>query len=75
MIVSGGQGSDEGIPEAEAMAAYLTERGFPAARLACEDRSRTTEENLAFSKAIMDAGRPARSEAHMTRPPPRGAGS
>jgi uncharacterized SAM-binding protein YcdF (DUF218 family) len=59
MIVSGGQGSDERVPEAQAMAAYLVERGFPADRLACEDRSGTTEENLTFSKAIMDAARPA----------------
>ena len=59
LIVSGGQGSDERVPEAEAMAAYLAERGFPAASLVREDRSRTTEENLAFSKAIMDAARPA----------------
>jgi uncharacterized SAM-binding protein YcdF (DUF218 family) len=59
MIVSGGQGSDERTAEAVAMAAYLTERGFPAGQLACEDQSRTTEENLAFSKAIMDAARPA----------------
>jgi uncharacterized SAM-binding protein YcdF (DUF218 family) len=61
MIVSGGQGSDEQVPEARAMAAYLIERGFPADRLACEDRSSTTEENLAFSKAIMDAAGPAGS--------------
>jgi uncharacterized SAM-binding protein YcdF (DUF218 family) len=61
MIVSGGQGSDEQVPEARAMAAYLIERGFPADRLACEDRSSTTEENLAFSKAIMDAAGPASS--------------
>ena len=58
MIVSGGQGGDERTTEAAAMAAYLTERGFPADRLACEDRSGSTEENLAFSKAIMDAVRP-----------------
>jgi uncharacterized SAM-binding protein YcdF (DUF218 family) len=62
MIVSGGQGSDERTSEAAAMAAYLTERGFPADRLTCEDQSGTTEENLAFSKAIMDAARPAGSE-------------
>jgi uncharacterized SAM-binding protein YcdF (DUF218 family) len=62
MIVSGGQGSDERTSEAAAMAAYLTERGFPADRLTCEDQSSTTEENLAFSKAIMDAARPAGSE-------------
>ncbi len=59
MIVSGGQGDDERTAEAVAMAAYLTERGFPAGQLVCEDQSRTTEENLAFSKAIMDAARPA----------------
>jgi uncharacterized SAM-binding protein YcdF (DUF218 family) len=58
MIVSGGQGSDERTTEAAAMAAYLTERGFPAGQLVCEDQSATTEENLAFSKAIMDAARP-----------------
>ena len=58
MIVSGGQGSDERTTEAAAMAAYLTERGFPAGQLVCEDQSGTTEENLAFSKAIMDAARP-----------------
>ena len=59
MIVSGGQGSDERTAEAVAMAAYLTACGFPAGQLVCEDQSRTTEENLAFSKAIMDAARPA----------------
>ena len=59
MIVSGGQGSDERTSEAVAMAAYLTARGFPVDQLVCEDQSRTTEENLAFSKAIMDAARPA----------------
>ena len=59
MIVSGGQGDDERTSEAAAMAAYLTDRGFPADRLTCEDQSSTTEENLAFSKAVMDAARPA----------------
>lgn len=58
LIVSGGKGPDEPVPEAEAMATYLITRGFPADRLVREDRSRTTEENLAFSKAIMDAARP-----------------
>ena len=58
LIVSGGKGSDEHLTEAEAMARYLTDRGFPPGRLIREDRSRTTEENLAFSKAIMDQARP-----------------
>jgi uncharacterized SAM-binding protein YcdF (DUF218 family) len=58
LIVSGGKGSDERVPEAEAMAKYLTSRGFPASQLILEDRSRTTEENLVFTKAIMDQRRP-----------------
>ena len=40
------------------MAAYLMTRGFPADRLLLKDKSRNTEENLLFSKAIMDELRP-----------------
>ncbi len=67
LIVSGGQGDDERVPEAAAMAAYLTERGFPADRLVCEDQSSTTEENLAFSKAIIDAASAASSDKRGAR--------
>jgi uncharacterized SAM-binding protein YcdF (DUF218 family) len=58
LIVSGGKGDDEREPEANAMAAYLTARGFSADHLLLEDRSRNTEENLLFSKAIMDQVQP-----------------
>jgi uncharacterized SAM-binding protein YcdF (DUF218 family) len=58
LIVSGGKGGDERLSEAEAMARYLAERGFPAAAVVREDRSRTTEENLRFSRAIMERSRP-----------------
>ncbi|MGH3268607.1 MAG: YdcF family protein, partial [Trebonia sp.] len=58
LIVSGGKGSDEQVSEAAAMARYLTARGFPPGRLILEDRSASTEENLLFSKAIMDQRRP-----------------
>jgi uncharacterized SAM-binding protein YcdF (DUF218 family) len=58
LIVSGGQGSDERISEAEAMARYLIERGVPEDHVVREDQSRTTEENLTFSKAIMERSRP-----------------
>jgi uncharacterized SAM-binding protein YcdF (DUF218 family) len=58
LIVSGGKGDDERVPEASAMASYLIERGFPADRLLLEEKSRSTEENLVFSKAIMDEIRP-----------------
>jgi uncharacterized SAM-binding protein YcdF (DUF218 family) len=58
LILSGGKGDDERRSEASAMAAYLVERGFPADRLLLEDQSRTTEENLVLSKAIIDDIRP-----------------
>ncbi len=58
LITSGGQGPDEELPESHAMADYLTERGFPADLVEREDRSTTTEENLLFSKAIMEAAKP-----------------
>lgn len=58
LIVSGGKGSDERLSEAEAMANYLVERGFPADRILIEDRSRTTEENLLYSAALMREARP-----------------
>ncbi|GAA1366982.1 YdcF family protein [Streptomyces beijiangensis] len=61
LITSGGQGPDELLPEAEAMAGYLTRNGFPADRLRIEDRSRTTEENLRNSRALMQELRPEAS--------------
>ncbi|MEU9115458.1 YdcF family protein [Streptomyces sp. NPDC048483] len=58
LLTSGGQGPDENLPESHAMADYLIERGFPAERIEREDRSRTTEENLRFSKVIMEDAKP-----------------
>jgi len=58
LIVSGGKGSDEQLSEAAAMARYLIERGFPADRVILEDRSTNTEENVAFSQAIMEQSLP-----------------
>jgi uncharacterized SAM-binding protein YcdF (DUF218 family) len=58
LIVSGGKGSDERLSEAEAMADYLVESGFPADRILKEDQSRTTEENLLYSAALMRETRP-----------------
>jgi uncharacterized SAM-binding protein YcdF (DUF218 family) len=61
LIVSGGKGRDEQVSEAEAMARYLTARGFPAGRIQREDQSASTEQNLAYSKTIMDRLRPGAS--------------
>ncbi|CAM5418295.1 YdcF family protein [Streptomyces tanashiensis] len=61
LITSGGQGPDEALPESHAMADYLTDRGFPAEAVVREDRSRTTEENMLFSKELMERDRPGSS--------------
>lgn len=53
-VLSGGRGKDEDISEAECMYRYLTERGIAQERLLCEDKSTTTEENLKFSKALLE---------------------
>lgn len=58
LITSGGQGPDEDLPESHAMADYLTDRGFPGELIEREDKSTTTEENLRYSKAIMERGTP-----------------
>lgn len=52
-ILSGGQGSDEAISEADCMYQWLVRRGIDPQRLIREDRSTSTLENLAFSKAII----------------------
>jgi uncharacterized SAM-binding protein YcdF (DUF218 family) len=53
LVTSGGQGPDEDRPEGQAMAEYLIEAGVPADRILAETESRTTEENLTFSGALM----------------------
>lgn len=52
-ILSGGQGADEGISEAECMYRYLIEKGIAPSRLLKEDKSTSTRENLLFSKKIL----------------------
>ena len=53
-IVSGGQGPDETIPEAESMRNYLEIRGIAADRIYKEDESSSTYLNLIFSKEIIE---------------------
>lgn len=52
-IVSGGQGENEIVSEAEVMGKYLAQKGIPAERYLLEDRSKSTEENFRFSNAII----------------------
>ena len=54
IIVSGGQGLDEPISEAQSMRDYLIALGIPEASIIMEASSVNTEENMAFSRALMD---------------------
>lgn len=54
VIVSGGQGSDEHISEAQGMCNYLVEKGIEPSRITLEDRSRNTFQNLTFSAEFLD---------------------
>lgn len=55
VLVSGGQGPKEDIPEAVAMQRYLIAHGVPAERIIVEDKSRNTMQNLSYSKGILDS--------------------
>ena len=56
-VVSGGQGADEVVSEAQAMRDYLLEKGVPADAILMEDKSTTTWENLQNSLAVIRADR------------------
>ena len=56
IVVSGGQGDDEILPEAEAMKNYLvSQKGIDEGRILTESRSTITEENFAFSLALLES--------------------
>lgn len=71
-ILSGGQGNGEDITEAECMYRCLIEFGIPEDRLVKEDQATSTEENLAYSLALMERTEETRigilsSEYHLYR--------
>ncbi|MCM1027853.1 MAG: YdcF family protein [Roseburia sp.] len=53
-VVSGGQGANEPIAEADGMRGYLMEAGIAEERILTESRSGNTRENLAFSAELID---------------------
>jgi uncharacterized SAM-binding protein YcdF (DUF218 family) len=53
IVVSGGQGSNEPMPEGHAMARYLKDRGVDPQRIVIEDRSSSTMENFRYSKELI----------------------
>ena len=54
VVLSGGQGPGEAITEAECMRRALVSRGVDEARLQLEERSASTEENLRFSREMLE---------------------
>lgn len=58
-IMSGGQGPDEVISEAEAMKRYAIKQGIPEEVIFKEDRSTSTRENLLFSSQIIQEEGPS----------------
>lgn len=58
IIMSGGQGPGEDLPEGEAMAKYAMDKGVEEDRIIIENKSVNTRENLLFSMALMDGDRP-----------------
>lgn len=52
-VVTGGQGSDEVISEAQCMKNYLLSQGLDESRILFEDRSTSTKENFLYSKEIL----------------------
>jgi uncharacterized SAM-binding protein YcdF (DUF218 family) len=54
IVVTGGQGPQEDIPEGEAMRAYLVARGVPSGQILVEDQATSTAENFALSRALLE---------------------
>ena len=75
IVVSGGQGPDELITEAEAMKCFLVERGIDPRLIIVEDASTNTWENLMLTREVLKMDAPLKrdkvlivtSEFHMFR--------
>lgn len=52
-IVSGGQGTNETVPEADAMEAYLASKGISKDRIIKESNSHSTSENIRLTKELI----------------------
>ncbi|EOH77330.1 MULTISPECIES: YdcF family protein [Enterococcus] len=66
LLMSGGQGADEKVPESQAMREYALEQGIPAEDILMEAQSTNTLENMRFSKEIMEREKPSGYHAIFT---------
>lgn len=62
IVVTGGQGPQENIPEALAMERWLVERGVPPEKIIREDKSVSTQENLTFARQLLEEAGISRQE-------------
>lgn len=53
-VVTGGQGEDERYPESQVMKQYLVDKGIDEDRILEENQSKSTQENLKFTKQIIE---------------------
>lgn len=53
IVVTGSQGPDEAVSEAACMARWLAEHNVDPDRILLEEQADTTEENVAFSRALL----------------------
>lgn len=56
VVVSGGQGPDEPVSEAQCMYDYLTAHGVDGERIVLEDRSSNTWENIQYTLELFQSG-------------------
>lgn len=54
IVVTGGQGLQETVTEASAMEKYLLNKGVPQDKIIKEEKATSTNENMRFSKTILD---------------------
>ena len=66
LLMSGGQGPDEKVPESQAMRDYALEQGIPVEDIIMEAQSTNTLENMKFSKEIMEREKPTGYHAIFT---------
>lgn len=62
VIFTGGQGSDEKLPEGVAMASYAMQQGLRQEHIIVEDQAINTYENLLFSAQLIEAERQAQGK-------------
>ncbi|QOV19187.1 YdcF family protein [Blautia liquoris] len=65
IIMSGGQGPNEALPESHAMREYAIDQGIPEHHILIEDKSVNTYQNMLFSKELIESKEKDMSHTHI----------